>query len=94
MGIPYKHFTAAAAVASYLLVSYKPQYLLSSKPTYTGTFVLLWTLLLMVWGFYTVILYPRYFSPLRHLPGPSVRNLDILWKRIALHEENISLEYG
>jgi hypothetical protein len=83
MGIPYKPFTAAAAFASYLLVSYRPQYLLSSKPTYAGTFVFLWSLIFMVWGFYKVILYHRYFSPLRHLPGPSVRKKRLLWNLIC-----------
>lgn len=27
--------------------------------------------------FYRIYIYPRYFSPLRHLPGPRVRHLSI-----------------
>lgn len=75
MGVPIKPVTAIAAAATYLLVTYKSHYLLSSKPTFAGTFVLLWALQITTWALYKVILYPRYISPLRHLPGPPVCNL-------------------
>ena len=76
MGVPAKHITAVAAAATYLLVTYKPHYLLSSKPTFTGTFVLLWALQITTWALYKVILFPKYISPLRYLPGPPVCNLE------------------
>jgi hypothetical protein len=34
-------------------------------------FVMLWVLQAAWWVFYQIMLYPRYFSPLRHLPGPT-----------------------
>jgi len=76
MGVPTKPITAIAAAATYLLVTYQPNYLLSSNPTFAGTFVLLWALQITTWALYKVILYPRYISPLRHLPGPPVCNLE------------------
>ena len=67
-----------AATASYLLVQYKPDVLLFSKPTFVGTFAQFWTLGFLAWAVWTVILYPKYFSPLRHLPSPPVCILELL----------------
>jgi hypothetical protein len=68
--LPFKSMTALSAVSSFVLVGYRPDLLLSSRPTYIGTFVLLWILSFFGWAFWKVILYPKYFSPLRHLPMP------------------------
>lgn len=70
MGLPYQSMTALSVVGSYTLISYRPNYLLTSHPSYFGTFTLLWFLQFVGWAFYKVILYPHYLSPLRHLPGP------------------------
>ncbi len=68
--IPFKSMTALSAVSSLVLVGYRPDLLLSSRPTYIGTFVLTWITLFLAWAFWKVILFPKYFSPLRHLPMP------------------------
>lgn len=68
--LPFKSMTALSAVSSFVLVGYRPGFLLSSRPTYIGTFVLFWILSFLGWAFWIVILYPKYFSPLRHLPMP------------------------
>jgi hypothetical protein len=68
--IPFKAVTALSAAASYILVGFKPQLLLSSRPSYLGTFVQIWTLSFAAWCFWKIILYPKLFSPLRYLPKP------------------------
>lgn len=72
MQLPMKQIAVAAAIGSYVLVVHAPNYVLSSRPTFVGTFVQLFILLFVARLFYQVVLYPRYFSPLRHLPGPKV----------------------
>ncbi|KUJ22725.1 cytochrome P450 [Mollisia scopiformis] len=65
-----KAITAVSAVSSFVFVGYRPDLLPTSRPSYIGTFVLLWITSFLGWAFWKVILYPKYFSPLRHLPMP------------------------
>ncbi|KAH8815210.1 cytochrome P450 monooxygenase-like protein [Xylogone sp. PMI_703] len=69
--LPFKAITALAAVSSYVLVAHKPDVLLFSKPSYIGTFLQLWTVQLLGYAFWKVILWPKIFSPLRGLPEPT-----------------------
>ena len=69
--VPYRALAAIPAVSTYLLVAHKPDLLLSSRPTYLGTYVQLFIIELITWAFWAVLLYPRFFSPLRHLPMPA-----------------------
>lgn len=73
MILPWRSISIFAATGSYTLVSFRPDLLFFSKPTYLGTFLQLWILGLAVWAVWAVMLYPKYFSPMRHLPGPKVR---------------------
>lgn len=68
--VPVKAFTALSALSTYVLVDYLPNLLLFSRPTYVGTFVQLWVLQFFLWGFWKVIIWPKYLSPLRRIPGP------------------------
>jgi hypothetical protein len=72
MALPYKPLILTSIAASYVVASgiYTPPWYL--KLGYVGTFVEAYALQLATWAFYTVVLYPRYFSPLRHLPAPKV----------------------
>jgi cytochrome P450 len=70
LGGELQALAATAAVTSFLLVHYKPELLLFSNPSLLGTFVQLYLLGFGVWVLWKVILYPKVFSPLRHLPGP------------------------
>jgi hypothetical protein len=36
-----------------------------------GVFALTWTAQTAAWALWAALLYPKFFSPLRHLPGPS-----------------------
>jgi len=69
--IPFKALMGIPAISTYLLVEFKPELLLFSHPTYLGTYVQLFTIQFIAWAFWTVLLYPAFFSPLRHLPMPS-----------------------
>ena len=66
--IPFKPFTALSALSTYVLVEHAPHLLLFSQPSYTGTFFQLWFVQFWLWAIWRVILYPKFFSPLRHLP--------------------------
>lgn len=61
-----------ASVGSYYLVNRRPDVLLFSNPSFIGTFIQLFVLeylLKQLWG---IVLWPKYFSPLRDLPEPPV----------------------
>jgi hypothetical protein len=70
MDSPFRALTGLAALSSYVLVSYLPAVLPFSQPGYLGTFALLWIVGFVPYAFWRVILWPKYFSPLRHLPSP------------------------
>ncbi|TVY37039.1 Cytochrome P450 monooxygenase [Lachnellula subtilissima] len=69
--VPIKAIAAVSAVACYILVNHQPQLLLFSRPSYLGTFSQLCTVGFMIFAVWRVILWPKFVSPLRHLPGPS-----------------------
>jgi hypothetical protein len=68
----YSSWAVTSVTSSVLLMQLLPQY--SVGGSYIWTAILLFLAQWLVYGIYAVILYPRYFSPLRHLPGPSVRD--------------------
>lgn len=45
----------------------------SAAPGFVNTFLIFFTLQYLTVKYYRIFLYPLYFSPLRHLPGPTVR---------------------
>ena len=60
-----------AAVAYLLLCIYQPETVaLSDSLTLNICIVLVYAAILL--GLWSVLIKPRYFSPLRHLPGPKV----------------------
>ncbi|TVY21339.1 Cytochrome P450 monooxygenase FUM15 [Lachnellula arida] len=69
--VPVKAITAVSAVATYILVEHQPGLLLFSRPSYLGTFSQLFIVGFMLFAVWRVILWPKFVSPLRHLPGPS-----------------------
>jgi hypothetical protein len=69
--IPFKTVTAFSAVCSFVIVGYKPELLLFLRPSYIGTFVQFWVLSFVSWCFWKIILFPKFFSPLRYLPQPT-----------------------
>ncbi|KAI9807740.1 MAG: hypothetical protein M1826_004461 [Phylliscum demangeonii] len=91
--IPVQSVGTTSLLFSVLLVRCLPQYL--PTPSYVWTFLQLVAVQLLVWVFWKVILYPTYFSPLRHLPGPTTGHTFFMgqWGRImksppgVVHEE-------
>ena len=74
----YRFWAASSVASSILLVHFASNYSVGRSYTWTATslFLLQW----LVYGIYSVILYPRYISPLRHLPMPSVyQHLRAIW---------------
>ena len=69
--IPLKALAALSALTTYVFVGHLPNALPFSKPSYLGTFVGVFSLQFSLWALWRVILYPKFFSPLRHLPTPS-----------------------
>lgn len=68
MDLPWKRVTAAAAVAAYAATSLLKQEW--SRSAFARYFAVSWLLGFLCWGFWTVILYPKFFSPLLGLPEP------------------------
>ncbi|CAD6441612.1 7d2618ea-c7bb-4b64-8afa-f24a2cca4826 [Sclerotinia trifoliorum] len=82
--IPFKRLLVLPTTFSYALGQYKPDALSSSRPSYLGTFVQLYLLQFIGFVIWRVILYPFYFSPLRHLPSPKGGSWwNGHWKRIS-----------
>ncbi|KAI4164954.1 MAG: hypothetical protein LQ342_001587 [Letrouitia transgressa] len=66
---PIKRLLLLSSVAtSTFLVKYLPQ--LSLKSSFVATLLALFSFQLTIWFTWTALLYPKYFSPLRHLPEP------------------------
>lgn len=68
MDFPWKRVTAVAAVAAYVATSTLKQ--AWSRSTFTNYFAVSWLLSFLCWASWTVILYPKFFSPLLGLPEP------------------------
>ena len=70
MDLAWSNVAFTSVAGSLLLVRLTPQY--TPGASYIATFCLL--LLLQILGFviWQAVLWPRFFSPLRHLPEPKV----------------------
>lgn len=63
-------FLAASAAASVVLGRYAPEYTLGQS--YLLTAIAFFFGQFFVWATYKVVIYPKFLSPLRNLPQPSV----------------------
>ncbi|ERF74949.1 hypothetical protein EPUS_05157 [Endocarpon pusillum Z07020] len=64
----YRFWAGTSIASSIFLVQLAPEY--SVGGSYIWTAVPLFLLQWLVYAFYSIILYPKFFSPLRHLPSP------------------------
>ncbi|KAI2471041.1 cytochrome P450 [Annulohypoxylon bovei var. microspora] len=65
----WRIFSIISVLSSYLIVSRQPGW---TKSQLFGTYVALWSLQAFIYyGIWRVILYPKFFSPLRGLPHPT-----------------------
>ncbi|KAI0206402.1 cytochrome P450 [Astrocystis sublimbata] len=65
---PWRGILASSFASSYILVSNQSHWW---KPSYVGTFFCAWIAQTLVWAVWVVILWPKFFSPLRSLPEPA-----------------------
>ena len=71
MDLPWLPIGLSSVAGSLILVHKAPQY--SFSASHVKTFLALETIQLLLGLLWQVILYPKLFSPLRHLPHPKVR---------------------
>ncbi|KAK8095265.1 hypothetical protein PG999_013287 [Apiospora kogelbergensis] len=67
MALAWRPFTAATAVVAYTLVSRQAEW---SSSRFVKIFCGLELSAVFLWVVWTILLYPKFFSPLRHLPSP------------------------
>lgn len=68
MDFPWRRVTALSAVTAYMVTTtLKPQW---SSSAFIRYYALSYLLGFVAWAFWTVILYPKVFSPLRGVPEP------------------------
>ncbi|KAI2621394.1 cytochrome P450 [Hypomontagnella submonticulosa] len=67
MAFPWRIFSVASLIYAYFIVCTRPQW---TKSQFLGAFVAMWSLQTFLYGFWKVILYPFFFSPLIGLPQP------------------------
>jgi hypothetical protein len=73
MVFPHRTFLVIAAVASYFAVRFPQSHVVFlGSPGYVGAFLQVFGIQVLGWLVWFNQLWPRYFSPLRHLPGPTV----------------------
>ncbi|KAI0447018.1 cytochrome P450 [Xylaria telfairii] len=64
---PWRGSLASSVVASYILVSYQSHWW---KLGFVSSFICTWLIQTLAWAAWVVILWPKFFSPLRDLPEP------------------------
>lgn len=69
-GFPWRVCALISLTATSLIALLAPDYIIASS--LLRTFVVLFLAQISLTSIYQVFLYPKCFSPLRHLPGPSV----------------------
>lgn len=70
MDLPWLPIGLSSVTASFVLVHNTPQYSVSAS--YVKTFLALETLQILLGLLWQAIIYPKFFSPIRHLPQPKV----------------------
>lgn len=71
MPSPVASLSVGCAVATYVLVNFEPHFVRYGA-SYLGIFLPLWVFSMAFYAVYFVILWPKYLSPLRHVPSPEV----------------------
>ena len=69
MGFPHRFLTASSVGIGYLLFS-QGGFIWSIRG-FIASVAALWAIQFTAWTLWTVLLYPKLFSPLRHLPEPN-----------------------
>lgn len=70
MDLPWWPIALTSVVASFIIVHNAPQYSISAS--YVKTFMVFEAVQILLGLLWQAILYPKLFSPIRHLPQPKV----------------------
>ena len=70
---PWRAFALTSLTAGVVVSSYKAKQ--SPLTTFIWIFIQAFSLQIALFTIYRVILYPKFFSPLRHLPHPKVNHI-------------------
>lgn len=70
MDLPWLPIGLSSLAGSFVLVHNAPQYSISAS--YVKTFIVLETVHILLGLLWQAVLYPKLFSPIRHLPQPKV----------------------
>lgn len=93
MDLPWLPMALSSVAGSLLLVNKSPAYSISASAV--KTFLVLETIHILLGLVWKIVIYPKLFSPLRHLPQPKVRPQSIpqrLWLRI--HRRMVHFSMG
>ena len=72
MDLPWWPIALSSVAASFLIVHSAPQDSIFASSSYLKTFALFETIQILLGLLWQAILYPKLFSPIRHLPQPKV----------------------
>ncbi|ORY66350.1 cytochrome P450 97B3 [Pseudomassariella vexata] len=87
--LPWRAVSLVSVIFTFLVVSRWPTW---TKRQFTTLFVGLWLLQGLAWGIWKVLLYPKFFSPLRGLPEPAGGGFFMgQFKRIAAEPTGIPM---
>lgn len=70
--VTWSFWATSSATTSYILKTFAPQY--SVCHSFTWTAIVLFLTQWLIYATYNIVIYPRYVSPLRHLPQPATGN--------------------
>ncbi|KAI9818872.1 MAG: hypothetical protein M1827_007693 [Pycnora praestabilis] len=85
---PWNRFAVVSIAGSILSVQFIPQYTLT--PSFFWTALQLYAFQVFIWAAWIVVFYPRFFSPLRHLPQPTGNNFFMgQFRRILLEPSGV-----
>jgi len=92
MGLPYRSISGIAAATGFVLSSDSIATPKLPRIGFAAGFAVAWVLQFWLWALWAIILYPKLFSPLRHLPSPSGGSLyNGQWKRISAQPSGVPM---
>ncbi|KAK4452964.1 cytochrome P450 4V2 [Podospora aff. communis PSN243] len=92
MGLPFRAVSIVAAGTGFALSSNIVNIPGLPKVGFAVGFLAAWTFQFWLWAFWAVVLYPHYFSPLRHLPSPKGGSFfNGQWEKISAQPSGVPM---
>jgi hypothetical protein len=90
MALPWRWFSVAAIVFSYVVTSRTTSWALLR---FIGNFTAAWAVQFLVWAAWSTQIYPKLFSPLRHLPEPTGNTFFMgQWRKILAEPSGVPMQ--